>query len=99
MVLTAAQINDVILKLNQVLTEQQRILEATRSIVCTELAGAWECKSQEAYAGVYTALENNVLTQINALIELFGTAFQQSQDGLFKVDMDIAAMTSSVYSG
>lgn len=99
MVLTAAQINDVIVKLNQVLVEQKRILEATRGIVCTELAAAWECKSQEAYAGVYTSLENNVLTQINALIELFGTAFKQSQDGLFKVDMDIAAMTSSVYNG
>ena len=99
MVLNAAQINDTLTQLNQVLTEQRRILEDTRNVVITELGGCWECKTQTAYADVYVSLENNVLKQINSLIELFGTAFRQSQEGLYQVDVDMASMTSSVYTG
>ena len=94
MVLNSAQINETITQLKQVLSEQQRILTDTEKVVLGDLAGAWECQAQQAYADAFVGLRDSVLSQVNALIELFGTAFEQSQNGLYQVDVDIASMNA-----
>lgn len=99
MILNAGQINDTIAKLKNVLVEQQRILADTEKIVLTDLSGAWECQAQKAYADAFISVKNSLLTQINDLIELFGTAFVQSQNGLYQVDIDISSMNASAITG
>ncbi|MFZ2787590.1 MAG: hypothetical protein WAZ69_09620 [Trichococcus flocculiformis] len=99
MILNAGQINDTIAKLKNVLAEQQRILAETEKIVLTDLAGAWECQAQKAYADAFVSIKNSLLTQINGLIELFGTAFVQSQNGLYQVDVDISTMNVTAITG
>lgn len=99
MILNAGQINDTIAKLNNVLAEQQRILADTEKVVLTDLAGAWECQAQKAYADAFVSIKNSLLTQINGLIELFGTAFVQSQNGLYQVDVDISTMNATAITG
>jgi hypothetical protein len=45
------------------------------------------------------SIKNSLLTQINGLIELFGTAFVQSQNGLYQVDVDISTMNTTAITG
>lgn len=99
MILNAGQINDTIASLKNVLVEQQRILADTEKVVLNDLAGAWECQAQKAYADAFVSIKNSLLTQINGLIELFGTAFVQSQNGLYQVDVDISAMNATAITG
>ena len=99
MILNAGQINDTIASLKNVLEEQQRILADTEKVVLNDLAGAWECQAQKAYADAFVSIKNSLLTQINGLIELFGTAFVQSQNGLYQVDVDISAMNATAITG
>lgn len=99
MILNAGQINDTIASLKNVLAEQQRILADTEKVVLNDLAGAWECQAQRAYADAFVSIKNSLLTQINGLIELFGTAFVQSQNGLYQVDVDISSMNSTAITG
>lgn len=99
MILNAGQINDTIAGLKNVLAEQQRILADTEKVVLNDLAGAWECQAQKAYADAFVSIKNSLLTQINGLIELFGTAFVQSQNGLYQVDVDISSMNSTAITG
>ena len=99
MLLNAAQINETIANLKTVLSEQERILADTEKIILNDLAGAWECQAQRAYADAFVSIKNSLLTQINGLIELFGTAFVQSQNGLYQVDVDISAMNSTAITG
>lgn len=99
MVLNAGQINETINQLKNVLAEQQRILSDTEQVVLNELAGAWECQAQKAYADAFVSIKNSLLTQINGLIELFGTAFEQSQNGLYQVDVDISTMNATAITG
>ncbi len=99
MILNAGQINDTIANLKNVLAEQQRILADTEKVVLTDLGGAWECQAQRAYADAFVSVKNSLLTQINGLIELFGTAFVQSQNGLYQVDVDISSMNSTAITG
>ena len=99
MLLNAAQINETIANLKTVLAEQERILADTEKIILNDLAGAWECQAQRAYADAFVSIKNSLLTQINGLIELFGTAFVQSQNGLYQVDVDISAMNSTAITG
>lgn len=95
MVLNAGQINDTITKLKNILVEQERILADTEKVVLVDLAGAWECQAQKAYADAFISIKNSLLSQINGLIELFGTAFVQSQNGLYQVDIDISTMNAT----
>lgn len=95
MVLNSMQISETITQLKQVLAEQQRILADTEKVVLGDLSGAWECQAQKAYADAFVGIRDSVLSQVNALIELFGTAFEQSQNGLYQVDVDIASMNST----
>ncbi len=95
MILNAAQINETIKQLKTALAEQERILAEAEKIVITDLSIAWECQAQQAYADSFITLKNRVLTQINALIALFGTALEQSQNDLYQVDINLAQMTSS----
>lgn len=99
MILNAAQINDTISALKSVLAEQERILADTEKIILNDLAGAWECQAQRAYADTFVNIKNSLLTQINGMIELFGTAFVQSQNGLYQVDVDISAMNATAITG
>lgn len=99
MILNAGQINDTIVKLKNVLSEQQRILEEAEKVILTDLAGSWECQAQKAYADAYVSIKNSLLTQINGLIELFGIAFVQSQNGLYQVDVDISTMNATAITG
>lgn len=99
MVLNAGQISETITQLQQILAEQQRILTETERIVLHDLAAAWECQAQRAYADAFVSIKNSLLTQINQLIELFGTAFAQSQEGLYQVDVDISHMNATAITG
>jgi uncharacterized protein YukE len=99
MILNAAQINETIASLRTILAEQERILADTERVVLNDLAGAWECQAQKAYADAFVSIKNSLLTQINDLIELFGTAFVQSQDGLHQVDVDLTTMNSTAITG
>lgn len=99
MILNAGQINDTIARLKNVLTEQERILADTEKVVLNDLAGAWECQAQRAYADAFVSIKNSLLIQINGLIELFGTAFVQSQNGLYQVDVDISTMNVTAITG
>ncbi len=95
MILNAAQINETINKLNANLKEQERILTDAERVVMTELSACWECEAQRAYAESFISIKNRVLVQINSLIELFGKALVQSQNGLYEVDINISKMNSS----
>lgn len=99
MILNATQINETIANLKTILAEQERILADTERVVLNDLAGAWECQAQRAYADAFVSIKNSLLTQINGLIELFGTAFVQSQDGLYQVDVDLTTMNSTAIAG
>ena len=99
MVLDAQQINSVISSLNQVLNEQTRILNDAEQIIVGDLSGAWECQAQKAYAEAFLEIKSSVLSQINQLIELFVSAFAQSQDSLYKVDVDISNMNATAFTG
>lgn len=99
MILNAGQVNDTIAKLRNILAEQERILADTEKVVLNDLAGAWECQAQRAYADAFVSIKNSLLTQINGLIELFGTAFVQSQNGLYQVDVDISTMNATAIMG
>lgn len=99
LVLNAGQIETVITSLKNILTEQQRILADTEKVIINDLAGAWECQAQKAYADAFISVKNSLLTQINQLIELFGTAFIQSQNGLFQVDVDLTNMNATALTG
>lgn len=99
MVLNAGQINDTIAKLKNILAEQERILADTEKVILTDLGGAWECQAQKAYADAFVSIKNGLLSQINGLIELFGTAFVQSQNGLYQVDIDISTMNTTAITG
>lgn len=95
MILNAGQIKETITNLRTILAEQERILADAEKIILNDLAGAWECKAQKAYADAFVSIKNSLLVQINGLIELFGIAFAQSQEGLYQVDIDIASMNAT----
>ena len=94
MVLDAKQINDTISELKNVLEEQKRILSETDKVMLVELPAVWDCKAQRAYYDCYNDIKIRLLSQINALIELFGMALQESMDGMRQVDVDIASMNA-----
>lgn len=98
MILNAAQIVETQNKLSKVLEEQKSILQQADTIINVRLSGAWECKAQKAYQDAYLNIKNNMLTQINNLIELFGRAFEISQTNLCDVDIDISTMNAKAVS-
>ena len=99
MVLNYSQIEQTMAALNNVLSRQEEILADAQKVICFDLAACWESQAQKAYSDAFIALQTRVLKQINGLIELFGVAFKQSQEGLYKVDIDIANMNSTALMG
>lgn len=95
MILNASQISETKVKLQSVLVEQKAILEDAEKVIVTKLSGAWECQAQKAYRDAFIAVKNSTLSQINQLIELFGIAFEKSQDGLYQVNVDLSTMNAT----
>ena len=99
MVLNYAQIEQIMATLDKVLKEQEDILADAQKVICFDLAACWQSQAQRAYSDAFIALKTRVLEQINRLIELFGMALKQSQEGLYQVDIDIANMNSTALTG
>jgi len=95
MILNAAQIAETKNALNNILIEQKRIHAEASNVVNVRLAAAWDSQAQKAYSEVYAAVSNGLLTQIENLIALFSTAFEQSSNGLYQVDIDLSKMNSA----
>lgn len=92
MILNYTQINSAITKLTTVQNEQLAITEDAENVVVTQLSAVWESPAQEAYQETFCALRDRALTQINNLINLFRLAAEQSKQGLYQVDVDLATM-------
>ena len=92
MILNYAQINSAITKLTAVKNEQISINKDAEFVVVTQLSAAWKSPAQEAYQETFCALRDRAFTQIIKLIELFELAAKQSEQGLYKVDVDLATM-------
>lgn len=99
MILNAEQIADTQAKLRNILAEQEAILDDTDKVIITRLSAVWECQAQKAYQDAYIAIKNGILTQIKDLIALFGTAFEQSQNGLYQVNVDLSTMNATAIIG
>lgn len=95
MILNAGQIAETKAKLEGVLAEQKAILDDAEMVIVTKLSGAWECQAQKAYQDAFIAVKNSTLNQINQLIELFGIAFEKSQEGLYNVNVDLSTMNAT----
>ena len=92
MILNYTQINSAITKLTTVKNEQLAITKDAEFVVVNQLSAVWESPAQKAYQETFCALRDRALTQINKLIELFALAAEQSKQGLYQVDVDLATM-------
>ncbi len=99
MILNAEQIQTTLNSLKEAHSEQVRILNEARTIICVDLESAWKCKAQEAYVDAFIGLEKSVLSQINDLIQVFGTALEQSVGGLYEVDVNLSTMNATAITG
>jgi hypothetical protein len=99
LILNAQQIQSVLDSLKVAYNEQVRILNDSERIICQELGNVWECQAQVAYRDVFIGIKNNILTQINSLILFFGTALEQSQNGLYQVQLDLKNMNTNAFTG
>lgn len=95
MVLNAQQISDTISDLKTVLAQQEEILSDMDVVMIQTLPTGWQCMAQEAYQQSYLSLKESVLGQINSLIALFSRAFEESQHGLYQVNVDVANMNAT----
>lgn len=94
MILNHDQIETTLAELRTAYDEQVSILDEASDVICARLSAAWECEAQRAYADAFVSIRERVLTQINSLIELFGRALEQSNNGLFQVNINLATMNS-----
>ena len=92
MILNYTQINSAITKLNAVKNEQLEITKDAENVVVTQLSAVWESPAQKAYQDAFCVVRERAFTQINKLIELLGLAADQSKQGLYQVDVDLATM-------
>ena len=99
LILNRVQIENVLNSLKVAYNEQVRILNDSERIICHELGNVWKCEAQIAYRDVFIGIKNNILTQINSLILFFGTALEQSQNGLYQVQVDLKNMNTNAFTG
>lgn len=92
MILNYTQIDSAITKLITVKNEQLAITKDAENVVVTQLSAVWESPAQEAYQDAFCAVRDRAFKQINKLIELFALAAEQSNQGLYQVDVDLATM-------
>ena len=92
MILNYAQINSAITKLTTVQNEQLAITKDAENVVVTQLSAVWVSPAQDAYQETFCALRDRALTQINNLINLFRLAADQSKQGLYQVEINLATM-------